>query len=486
MPIKGLKPRFSILGHIKSGGRKLVKVRGQERRIPEKYDHFIITKSERDDVNFVIDDELMAKLVKYDKQPDGKLRHMVVFLPFDDIDENLLTTLAVYDGNGVRCRGDGESAEYIDPKTQETKKVQCPCRMLRIGLDGSRVEDRPNHDYLTPDIQRGQVCKTHGLLRVMIAEAKTMGGVHIYRTTSSNSIRQLLASMAHIQELTGGHLSYIPIELSIKPKRVKPEASQGYQTVFVVDLTYSAAPIEFLNDVAKQAQLRASMRQRIAAKEIAVLPAPGFEDPEEQRDIAEEYLATDALEDDGSVIDGDGEEVAPAKQEAAPKPKQEKRQETKPPAPKRGDKSEVEGVPCTFDGDKWVPDHYPPADDAPPPPTDNDAPPEAKTEEAPSSDDAKDPPSAPEDQLEMDQELSQEIAGKFPKVDRSKPEGADESFASKELRRSWIATAKKQGYTEAELRAWIKDLWDASSSAMLQAWQVTTMTEQLERKAATK
>lgn len=482
MPIKGLKPRFSILGHIKSGGRKMVKVRGQERRIPEKYDYFLVTKSERDDINFVIDDDLMAKLSKYDKQPDNKIRRMVIFLPFDDIDENLLTTLAVYDGNGVRCRGDGETAEYIDPQTQKTKKVQCPCRMLRIGLDDSRVEDRPNHDYLTPDIQRGQVCKTHGLLRVMIAEAKTMGGVHIYRTTSSNSIRQLLASMAHIQELTGGQLAYIPLELSIKPKRVKPEASQGYQTVFVVDLTYSAAPLQFLNDVAKQAQLRASMRNRIAAKEIAVLPAPGFEDPEEQRDIAEEYLATDALEDDGSIIDGEGEEVASSQPKSAPPPKQE----TKPPAPKRGDKSEVNGIACTFDGNKWVPDSYPPADEDPPTPSDADAPPETKAAEAPTPERSEATPPAPADQQRLDEQPPVEMNGKFPVVSTDAPENPDESAASKDVRKAFIDAGHTAGYTDMELRQWIKELWKVESTAKLKTWQVTAMTAQLNRKAASK
>jgi hypothetical protein len=281
--------------------------------------------------------------------------------------------------------------------------------------------------------------------------------------------------MAHIQELTGGALAYVPLELSIKPKRVKPEASQGYQTVYVVDLTYSAAPIDFLNDVAKQAQLRATMRQRIAAKEIAVLPAPGFEDPEEQRDIAEEYLATDALEEDGSVIDGQGEEVAPPKQESEPQPKQQ----TKPPAPKRGDKSEVDGVPCTFDGDKWVPDHYPPADDAPPPPTDDDAPP---------PDDSKAKPSAPADQHRQDRQPPPEMdaSGKFPVVETSAPAYADDTPAPKEIRKAFIDAGHTAGYTDMELRGWIKQLWNVESTAKLKTWQVTVMTAQLNRKAASR
>jgi hypothetical protein len=510
MGIKGMKPRFSILGHIKTGGRKKI---GKDRAIPEKWDCFGVTTAQRGDLNYEMDEALMQRLLKaqlelavkdatepvFDKdgslkgnrlivpmdklkKENGKLRRMIVFLPFDDPDENLLTTLAVYDGSGVRCRGDGETAEYIDPSSGKAEKLQCPCQMLRISLEDTRVDDRPAHPRLTPNVQRGETCKAHGLLRVMIAEAKTMGGVHVYRTTSSNSIRQLMASMAHIQELTGGALSYVPLELSIEPKKVKPEGSRGYQTVYVVSLTYRAAPIEFLKDVAAQSQLRATMRQRIAAHEIAQLPAPGHEDHDEQVAVAQEYLATDdpegAIDAVGEVID---KKSAPAREQGQEEPKSEEAPQEPPPEKSaqrppqepqgkkaatteqreelRKAKEEAEAA------KKPAEEPPPPQDEEPPPPSDADAPGSATSESA---------PQPPEDA----QEIKKDEKG-FPVVVNAEPPDADKSPASKDLRKTFIAAGHKAGFTDLELREWIKRLWDVESTAKLASWQVTAMTEPL-------
>jgi hypothetical protein len=505
--IKGMKPRFSILGHIKTGGRKKI---GKDRTIPEKWDHFVVTTAQRGDLNYEPDESLMQRLIKNQlelavkdatepvfnedgslkgsrlvvpmdrlKNDNSKLRRMIVFLPFDDPDENLLTTLAVYDGSGVRCRGDGESAEYIDPSTGKAERVNCPCQMLRISLEDTRVDDRPAHPRLTPNVQRGETCKAHGLLRVMIAEAKTMGGVHVYRTTSSNSIRQLMASMAHIQELTGGALSYVPLELSVEPKKVKPEGSRGYQTVYVVSLTYRAAPLEFLKDVAAQSQLRATMRQRIAAHEIAALPAPGHEDLDEQRAVAEEYVGTDG---NGDVIDAEAEVVDKNAREAREQGKEAKKEEKaapespkekaaqKPPQEQQGTRAaspeQVEEI-RRMKEEKAAKEKAQQAGQeaaaAPPPPDDSDAPPEAGSDTPPPQDDST--PETDEKGL--------------PVINTTTPDDADQSAATKELRKAFIDAGHKAGFTDLELREWIKNLWNVESTAKLAAWQVNAMTEPL-------
>jgi hypothetical protein len=506
MGIKGMRPRFSILGHIKAGGRK--KIKGGN-TIPEKWDHFGVTTAQRGELNYEYDDALMQKLLKsqlemavkdateqvFDEhgalkgkrllvpmkrleEENKKLRRMIVFLPFDDPDENLLTTLAVYDGSGCRCRGDGETAEYIDPSSGKVEKLECPCQMLRISLEDTRVDDRAAHPRLSPNVSRGEVCKAHGLLRVMIAEAKTMGGVHVYRTTSHNSIRQLMASMAHIQELTGGALSYVPLELSIEPKKVRPEGKRGYQTVYVVHLTYRAAPLEFLNDVARNAQLRASMRQRIAAHEIAQLPAPGHEDMDEQRAVAQEYLATDG---DGDVIDAEGEVVdkdakAPAEapstaasaESPPPEPPKEKAAQ-KPPQASQGktaatdeQKAEVAALKKkAAEEEKAKAAAEKASADEPPPHSDADAP-EAASESTPQD---AEPPTTDDKG--------------FPVVVNAEPADADKSAASKDLRKAFIKAGHEAGFTDLELREWINRLWNVESTAKLQSWQVTAMTEPL-------
>jgi hypothetical protein len=353
--------------------------------------------------------------------------------------------------------------------------------MLRISLEDTRVDDRPAHPRLTPNVQRGEICKAHGLLRVMIAEAKTMGGVHVYRTTSSNSIRQLMASMAHIQELTGGSLSYVPLELSVEPKKVKPEGSRGYQTVYVVSLTYRAAPLEFLKDVASQAQLRATMRQRIAAHEIAALPAPGHEDLDEQRAVAEEYVGTDA-DADADVIDVEGQVVdknakgarqqgqePPKQEDPGPEPPKQKASQEPPQEPqgkKAASTEQREALrKAKEEAEAAKEEPPPPQDEEPPPPTDDD-----------------DPATPPSDSAHPQDEVEQERDAKgFPVFATTMPDGADQSAASKDLRKAFIAAGHQAGFTDLELREWIKELWDVESTAKLQAWQVTAMTDPLSR-----
>jgi hypothetical protein len=461
MPIKGLKPRLALLGYIKAGGLKEVTVRGEKRRIPEKWDHFIVTTADRDETNYTPDVELMEKLSANQDSEDKKVRRISVFLPSNDINEIFVTGLGVYDGKGVRCRNTTaeDTADYIDPNTQDIKKVACPCRMLRVSLEGSSVDAREAHPYLTPDIQRGQVCKMHGLLRVMIVEANNIGGIHIFRTTSTTSIEQLHGALSYIKDITGGLLASIPLELSLRPKRVKPEASQSRQTVYVADLTYSAGHIEFLRLAAERSETFAHLRNRIASRDLAALPAPGFEDPEEQRHVAEEYMGTDSLEEDGSVIDGEGEEISEPKEQPATQPPKE----TKKPEPPK----------------KQTP---PPQDESPPPPSDEDAPPEATSEK---KSETKQPAPETSEQTPLDKQPPQQLDDKgFPVIVNAEPPGADKSPASKDIRKNFIQAGHSAGFTDLELRDWIKKLWDVESTAKLETWQVTTMTAELNRKAS--
>jgi outer membrane biosynthesis protein TonB len=523
--IKGLRPQFSVLGHIKAGGRKKIR----DRAVPEKWDSFIVTTAQRDDLNYEVDEPLMQRLLKaqlevsvreatetlYDEnqqvvgrkllvpmdrlvQQNEKLRRITVFLPFDDPNENLLTTLAVYDGSGVRCRGDGEKAEWIDPTDGKVLKVKCPCQMLRIALENGRVEDRPSHPRLTPNVQRGEVCKAHGLLRVMVVEAQTMGGVHIFRTTSTNSIKQLMASQTHIQELTGGFLSYIPLELCIEPKKVRPESSRGYQTVYVVRLTCKAGPMEFLKEVAARSQLRAQLQSRIATREIASLPPPGHEDAEEQIAVAQEFMATDVDPDD---IVGDAESFEakkpqePAQQSAQQSTQQQPKMTPPPQQPAQQSEKQSEKQPelkaekpeVRPENREKQTEDLPKTVESLPKQAEN---PEQKAEKPePSPDPVAEPSkSAPAETSSGGNGGSKGMpsldSDGFPVIVNAEPPSPDRSLASKELRKQWIDAGRNAGFTDPQLRDWIHRLWNVESSAKLLTWQVSTMTTLLQQMKA--
>jgi hypothetical protein len=295
--IHELEDQMAILGHIKIGGLRPVQIPNGIKLIPEQHDHFTVTTAQRNKrgYGYETDAELMNVLLEKDKtsKKDGKLRQIMVMLPTDDMNENLVTHLSIYDSDGRRCRGDGKEAQYINPTTGKLHKVHCPCQMLQARLSRNDDPDaRPSHALnISPNPETGYVCKTNGHLRVLIAEAQTLGGIHLLRTTSSNSIKQLFASMRQIGIITGGAIANIPLLLTINPKRVRTAKSDQYKTVYVVNLVHKQSNLaEFLVQVAKQYRLHNQMKRHIAGESTPTfLPPLDPEDKSEQEEIAKEY-----------------------------------------------------------------------------------------------------------------------------------------------------------------------------------------------------
>jgi hypothetical protein len=326
--IYGLEDQMAVLGHVKIGGVRTVETRHGLTKVPEKHDYFTVTTAQRNKhgYGYEVDTDLMDILIKKDKtSKDGRLRRMMVMLPSNDMDENLVTNLAIYDTKGCRCRGDGKEAEFINPINGKVHKVPCPCQMLRIRLgQKDNPDSRPTHKMnIQPNAGRGYICKANGILRLLILEAKTVGGIHLLKTTSSNSIKQLFASMRHISFITGGVIAHVPLMLEVNPKRVRPAYSDKYQTVYVVNLTHKESNLgEFLRKVAREHQLYQQMRKSIAGKkEYNFLPAPGFENIDEQQEVAGEYWPED---EENNNQDQNNQEVINNNQE----PEQKKQKPT--------------------------------------------------------------------------------------------------------------------------------------------------------------
>jgi hypothetical protein len=529
MGIKGLTRRAAVLGHIKIGGRKKVKTRKGEMTIPVKFDHFKVTTNEQDELGYVEDDVLMRRLmadqlrmmkeentenIYEDKLVDGvpqrvlvksiqhvsdkeleernnALRRILVTLPFDDPDENLVTSLSVYDREGCRCRGDNETAEWVDPRTGEVTKVACPCNMLQLRLgDDDEVDRRPEHEMakrgMTPNEKNGFLCKANGVLRVKIEQARTIGGVYLFRTTSMNSIRQLLDSMNSIRDLTGGTLAGYPLNLIVEPKRVRTAPNKPPQIVHIVNLIFKADEDAFLRYVIEKMAVREQLKAQLNSKEIQQLPAPGREDRREQVAIAQEYYASGVPDDyiDGTaeepsrepepepVVDAEYEEAAPppsdndapdtpaeAPKEAADAPKSD----TEPmEAPKGSEPQEAPQEPGEAKADAPIEYEKPVAEPEQP----------AKAEEAGSAGEAN-----PQDTESAAKGNGEE---RFPMVIIDKPEKADTKPASKAMRKKFFVQARKNGLKDADIRDWIDELWEAKSSAALRTWQVEAMMDSLE------
>ena len=205
--IKGLVITPPVLGRISIG--KIVEKNGK--RLPEKDDQSTITSQIQNKEGWVkhpLDEQLRVKA------PSQKLRTIPVRMIFNDPELNLRAEYSLFDRQTGRpvCVGNGETCQRLTQQGVE----QHPC---------------PSPD-LCPLAQGGN-CKPYGRLHVNLDESDELG-TFIFRTTGFNSIRTLAARLSYYHAASGGLLSCLPMQLTLRGK----STTQSYRTpVYYVDLT---------------------------------------------------------------------------------------------------------------------------------------------------------------------------------------------------------------------------------------------------------
>lgn len=205
--IKGLAITPPVLGRISIG--KIVEKNGK--RLPEKDDQFTITSQIQNKDGWAkhpLDEQLRQQAM------NQKLRSIPVRMIFNDPELNLRAEYTLFDRQTGRpiCVGNGQSCQRSTSRGVE----QHPC---------------PSPD-LCP-LAQGGACKPFGRLHVNLDESDELGSF-IFRTTGFNSIRTLAARLAYYHAASGGLLSCLPLQLTLRGK----STTQSYRTpVYFVDLT---------------------------------------------------------------------------------------------------------------------------------------------------------------------------------------------------------------------------------------------------------
>ncbi|WP_396621407.1 hydrolase or metal-binding protein [Marinobacter sp. W-8] len=204
--IKGLAITPPILGRISIG--RVVEKNGI--RLPQKDDQFTITSQVQERSGWKLhpmDEELRKDA------PNGKLRTIPVRMLFNDADLNLRAEYTMFDRKSGRpmCVGDGESCKRL---TQSgVQSLPCPGPTLC-------------------EFGKGGLCKPYGRLNVKLGDDDDLG-TFIFRTTGYNSIRTLAARLSYYQAVSGGLLTYMPLELKLRGK----STTQSHQApIYYVDL----------------------------------------------------------------------------------------------------------------------------------------------------------------------------------------------------------------------------------------------------------
>lgn len=239
--IKNLIPSLPEVGKIKIGfkGEEITSKQGKKFQPPKKLDHFIITGLERGpDGNFIKNTEIHKQIGERPKEIDVRLL-------YDDPDLNFLTRYACYNGTKLWCTGDGETASRMTGENGNRATVKCPCEHLDAGY------------------KAGPKCKPSGVLSVMLDNSPIVGGVHKLRTTSFNSVTNILSSMAMISRITGGVLAGIPLKLTFGKKTTTVPGTEQQTTIPVIGLVYKGSVMELAESGQRTALEFAGYRKRI-------------------------------------------------------------------------------------------------------------------------------------------------------------------------------------------------------------------------------
>lgn len=193
MPIKDFKGRGRVprLGKIRLGIMK----KGTKSDYPSAVDYFVCPIEVR---------------AAYGDKP----KRLQIAFHSDEIEEVFPQYYKRYGkSTGLVCKGDGEIANQINPKTGEFEEMECHGREC--------------------EFYKKNKCKAIGNLYFMIRGVKRFG-VYQLDTSSYNTILNINGGIEYAKKLTGGRLATLPFILEVVPQEVNPEGKK--KTVYVLRL----------------------------------------------------------------------------------------------------------------------------------------------------------------------------------------------------------------------------------------------------------
>ena len=279
--IKGLVRRLNEAGKIKIGKKsenELPTKAGGTFRPPERLDHFIVTTTEKDANGDLVVDKALMKALSEDqdtvKNEKGEIVGIPIRLIYDDTELNFPTRLAAYEKGILTCYGDGESAYSRLSEFKNSK--QCPCSRLDSGE-----------------------CKYNGKLTCVIDAAEMFGQVHVFRTTSFNSVHGIIGGIELVKTATGGKIAGLPLMLMLNNKSTTIPKTGQPTTIQVVSVCYrgtmSSLQKKCLQMASENAQFLLGMQE--IERDARNMGVGDVVSDEEDRDFQEEFYPESIIND---------------------------------------------------------------------------------------------------------------------------------------------------------------------------------------------
>ena len=292
--ILDLSPRLAEIGKIKIGGKSIKKIKsrsGNDWQPPVKFDHIVVTKLTRDAHGNLEKDMDIMKAI------GDNTREIPIILLYDEISMNFRTSYAYYTSRSCVCRGDGKNANRMiknDKNELIETEVTCP---------GTNC----------PEVQNKK-CKPNGILSAILPMKKKVGGVYKFRTTSWNSVQNILSALAYIAHQTGGKLAGIPLQLEMVTKN-----TEKHGNVETMNLVYNGVE----SDLQKAALIETTRREKykldIKQYEKKAIESGAVDDNDDPAEIEAEFYVEDkvntnasrAIEIDASAFVSSANDVKP-------------------------------------------------------------------------------------------------------------------------------------------------------------------------------
>lgn len=170
---------------------------------------------------FIIEDERLQAI--YGSEPT----ELDIMFPVNDPEIVFPQYYKNYGKTGLKCKGDGRTAMYMD--------------------HGQLIEKT-----CTPGARECLGCKPVATLNVLLYKVPGMGTWQI-NTSSWNSIVNLNSCIDMIRSMTGGRIAFIPLKLSLDPHTAtvrKDDGSQFTKEVYVMTIKIDKTMEEFYNTYA--------------------------------------------------------------------------------------------------------------------------------------------------------------------------------------------------------------------------------------------
>ena len=211
-----IKPRMSVAGYIKVGGKedretpRWSRGRGGPYLLPTRYVdpvRFEVTTRQRRIEEVAHPNDPKKRKFKLDRgYARDEAIHGIIGAQPDELNirlyqaeprHNLVTHLGFYDGRKWACEGDGQSAVEVMPNGEKVTRG-CPCPRLG-GKDRS-----------------AGICKPRGSLSCWLEDSGQWGLLHRFTTTSWESIGNLMTQLEAFYR-SFGTLAWIPLVLRVIP-----------------------------------------------------------------------------------------------------------------------------------------------------------------------------------------------------------------------------------------------------------------------------